>query len=428
MAEPLVRMVNFSYAYPGAATPALHEIELELFEGEFAILAGRSGCGKSTLLRACCGLVPHYHGGEVAGTLEVCGLDVRDHGPAELGGLVGLVGQDPESQVVSATVRGELELPLELRGEPAAARARAIEEATLALAIDASRRPADRHPLGRRAAAGRARRGARATSSGGPARRADIAARPGRRRRADRAPAAPERGVGDGGPAGRAPARALPRSRRPGACARCRADVLRRVPARLLRVGASRRPRPRPAGRAAVLAGRDRSAAGVGEGGARRAGGAVADRTAARRGGGAAAQAEALAAGDWRRVGARGAGPVDRARSRDWAAGGAARARARRRPGRTGCADGPKRSRKERPSCGRPRGWSSPCAGRSALRRAARCCRRARRTCSSASGSPKSSPARRDCGHSTPSGSGGRSRATRATSPAASASASRWRW
>ncbi len=136
MAEPLVRMVNFSYAYPGAATPALHEIELELFEGEFAILAGRSGCGKSTLLRACCGLVPHYHGGEVAGTLEVCGLDVRDHGPAELGGLVGLVGQDPESQVVSATVRGELELPLELRGEPAAARARAIEEATLALAID----------------------------------------------------------------------------------------------------------------------------------------------------------------------------------------------------------------------------------------------------------------------------------------------------
>ena len=135
-AEPIVRMGAFTYSYPGAATPALAEVELELADGELVILAGRSGCGKSTLLRGCCGLVPHYHGGEVAGTLEVCGLDVRDHGPAELGGLVGFVGQDPETQVVSATVRGELELPLELRGEPEAARARAIEEVTLALGIE----------------------------------------------------------------------------------------------------------------------------------------------------------------------------------------------------------------------------------------------------------------------------------------------------
>jgi energy-coupling factor transport system ATP-binding protein len=136
MTEPLIHIEGFSYAYPGAPEPALHGLDLELAEGEFAILAGRSGCGKSTLLRACCGLVPHYHGGEVHGTLEVCGLDVREHGPADLGGLVGLVGQEPETQVVSATVRGELELPLELRGESEAGRARAIEEVTLALGIE----------------------------------------------------------------------------------------------------------------------------------------------------------------------------------------------------------------------------------------------------------------------------------------------------
>ncbi len=99
------------------------------------MLAGRSGSGKTTLLRACCGLVPHYYGGEVSGEIEVGGLDVRDHGPAELGGAVGYVAQDPETQVVSTTVRGELALPLEIRGEPAAACARAVEEAALALAI-----------------------------------------------------------------------------------------------------------------------------------------------------------------------------------------------------------------------------------------------------------------------------------------------------
>ena len=103
--------------------------------GEFVVLAGRSGSGKSTLLRACCGLVPHFHGGEVAGEVEVAGLDVREHGPAELGGAVGFVAQDPETQVVSTTVRAELELPLEMRGEPPAARARAVEEVALALAI-----------------------------------------------------------------------------------------------------------------------------------------------------------------------------------------------------------------------------------------------------------------------------------------------------
>ena len=144
MAEPLVAAGALCYRYPGAERPALRAIELELEPGELVVCAGRSGSGKSTLLRALCGLVPHYHGGEASGSLAVCGLDVREHGPAELGGLVGLVAQDPESQVVSTTVRGELELPLELRNERPAARARAVEEVALALGIaDLLERPTD---------------------------------------------------------------------------------------------------------------------------------------------------------------------------------------------------------------------------------------------------------------------------------------------
>src|SRR5690606_37800556 len=107
----------FSYRYPGASAPALRDVDLEVRPGEFVVLAGRSGSGKSTLLRAACGLVPHFHGGDAAGEAVVCGLDVREHGPADLGAVVGLVAQEPEHQVVSATVRGELELPLEIRGE-----------------------------------------------------------------------------------------------------------------------------------------------------------------------------------------------------------------------------------------------------------------------------------------------------------------------
>jgi energy-coupling factor transport system ATP-binding protein len=133
--EPVVSARALSYRYPGAGHPALRDVDLDVDAGESVLLCGRSGSGKSSLLRALCGLVPHYHGGEVWGSLAVCGLDVRDHGPAELGGLVGMVAQDPEAQVVATTVRGELELPLELRGEPPAARARAVEEVSLALNI-----------------------------------------------------------------------------------------------------------------------------------------------------------------------------------------------------------------------------------------------------------------------------------------------------
>jgi energy-coupling factor transport system ATP-binding protein len=125
----------FSYRYPESERDALREISLDVGPGELTVLAGRSASGKSTLLRAACGLVPHFHGGEVSGRVAVAGHDTREAGPGDLAGAVGYVAQDPETQVVSTTVRAEVELPLELRGEPPAARARAVEEVALALAI-----------------------------------------------------------------------------------------------------------------------------------------------------------------------------------------------------------------------------------------------------------------------------------------------------
>ena len=136
MADAVLRARGLSYRYPGSSGAALRAVDLTVEQGEFVVLAGRSGCGKSTLLRAACGLVPHFHGGVVDGEMEVTGLDVRSHGPAELAAIVGLVAQEPETQVVSTTVRAEIELPLELRGVPPAARSRGVEEVSLALAID----------------------------------------------------------------------------------------------------------------------------------------------------------------------------------------------------------------------------------------------------------------------------------------------------
>jgi energy-coupling factor transport system ATP-binding protein len=124
-----------SYAYPGAARPAIEDVSLTLEPGELVVLAGASGSGKSTVLRAACGLVPHFHGGTFSGRLTVAGMDSRTHGPAVLAAAVGTLFQDPETQVVMGTVRAELSFALENRGESPAAVARAVEEAALSLGI-----------------------------------------------------------------------------------------------------------------------------------------------------------------------------------------------------------------------------------------------------------------------------------------------------
>ena len=133
-AAPSLAIDALTYAYPHA-DPALRDVSLSLAPGEFALLAGRSACGKTTLLRAACGLVPHFHGGEIEGSIQVAGLDAIASGPGELAAVVGYVAQDPETQIVSTTVAAEIELPLEMRGDPQASRARAVEEVALALAI-----------------------------------------------------------------------------------------------------------------------------------------------------------------------------------------------------------------------------------------------------------------------------------------------------
>ena len=180
------------------------------------MLAGRSGSGKTTLLRACCGLVPHYHGGEV---------ERRDRGrgprrPSSTG---------PPSWEARSAWWPRTRRPRSSRrrcaassscrwrcaATPPAARARAVEEVALALAIPHLLDRTVGHALGRRAPASRPGGGAGRPAAAGPARRADLAARPGGRRRADLAAAAPERGVGGGGGPRRAPAGALPGGGRP---------------------------------------------------------------------------------------------------------------------------------------------------------------------------------------------------------------------
>jgi energy-coupling factor transport system ATP-binding protein len=88
-------------------------VSLVIDEGELCLVIGRTGSGKSTLLGAVNGLVPHFTGGRLSGSVRVGGRDTADYPPRELADLVGVVLQDPLAGFVTDTVEEELAYGME---------------------------------------------------------------------------------------------------------------------------------------------------------------------------------------------------------------------------------------------------------------------------------------------------------------------------
>ncbi|MFE7871960.1 ABC transporter ATP-binding protein [Micromonospora humida] len=114
--------------YSDDSPPPLREVSLRVEEGELCLVAGRTGAGKSTLLRAINGLVPHFTGGTLHGSVTVDGRDTRRHPPRDLADVVGVVGQDPLSGFVTDTVEEELAYGMEQLALPAAVMRKRVEE------------------------------------------------------------------------------------------------------------------------------------------------------------------------------------------------------------------------------------------------------------------------------------------------------------
>ena len=110
----IISVEGLRYVYEGADSPALEGIDIEFSRGKSYALLGRNGSGKSTLARCLNGLIV-----PTAGRVVSCGHDTsRETLSTEAARSVALVFQNPDTQLVGATVEEEVAFGPENLGLP----------------------------------------------------------------------------------------------------------------------------------------------------------------------------------------------------------------------------------------------------------------------------------------------------------------------
>lgn len=109
----VLRVTDVGVRFYGAHRDLPAHATLHVKPGELVLLLGPSGCGKSSLSLTFNGLVPHsvpagYRGQVLVGDRDVAHTPVR-----ALAGRVGMVFQDPDAQIVTASVLDEVCFGLE---------------------------------------------------------------------------------------------------------------------------------------------------------------------------------------------------------------------------------------------------------------------------------------------------------------------------
>ena len=115
-----IEFKGVSFRYAGADKDAVRDLNLQIHAGEIVLVTGPAGSGKTTVCSCINGLIPHYHEGELTGQVIVRSYDTRRARIGGLASLVGMVFQDPESQLVTSSVIDEVAFGPENLGIPRA--------------------------------------------------------------------------------------------------------------------------------------------------------------------------------------------------------------------------------------------------------------------------------------------------------------------
>ena len=125
---PLISLEHVSFSYrdqQGKTYPVLHDLSLNIEEGNLVAVVGANGSGKTTLIRHLNGLLLPDQG-----RVQVCGLDTHSAaGRQAIHQQVGMVFQHPEDQIIASTLEDEAAFGPENLGLPPAEIQARVEEA-----------------------------------------------------------------------------------------------------------------------------------------------------------------------------------------------------------------------------------------------------------------------------------------------------------
>jgi energy-coupling factor transporter ATP-binding protein EcfA2 len=109
----LIEGKDLAYTYPGKNKKVIDHINFQIEKGEFLAISGPNDGGKSTLCRLLTGVIPHSLGGTVWGSLSHGGIDIFNASLADLIPHMGIVLDDPDSQLFTQSVDDEICFALE---------------------------------------------------------------------------------------------------------------------------------------------------------------------------------------------------------------------------------------------------------------------------------------------------------------------------
>ena len=133
MSQGWIRTEGLTYSYTddttGRQQPALHGIDLNIDKGEYIAIIGHNGSGKSTLAKLF-NLVLEPTGGAIyVDGKNVCAPDMTDEDVFALRQKVGMVFQNPDTQLVATIVEEDVAFGPENLGVPSAEIRRRVDEA-----------------------------------------------------------------------------------------------------------------------------------------------------------------------------------------------------------------------------------------------------------------------------------------------------------
>lgn len=112
--KPIIKLENVNYTYQqDGGRPALKNINLNVYPGEWLAIIGHNGSGKSTLAKTINGLLVPQEG-----TVEVAGMLMNEENVWKIRRKIGMVFQNPDNQFVGATVEDDVAFGLENQGVP----------------------------------------------------------------------------------------------------------------------------------------------------------------------------------------------------------------------------------------------------------------------------------------------------------------------